>query len=134
MTDDRDTPPPPCTVDRKGVARRIFAMGALPLAARAKALGTDRRTLDRIVCGLSVTETTYRRLLPLLEALEVAYRELVPADGDAPLDNDLDAYREKRREETAKKRAAGVARRLAAKERFDAGVCASLALHKRRES
>jgi hypothetical protein len=109
-------------IDRDDVARRVFAMGGLSLAARAKALGTDRRSLDRIVCGLSVSEATYRELLPRLDALEAAYRELVPSNGNA-LEGALDAYREKRRE----KRKAAVARTVAANEDFKARVCARLA-------
>jgi transcriptional regulator with XRE-family HTH domain len=118
------------TVDHKDMARRIFAMGGLSLAARARALGTDRRTLDRIVCGLSASEATYRQLLPLLEALEAAYRELVPSDGNVHREGDLDAYREERREG----REAVVARRVVAKERFNARVCAELAPGRGRRS
>jgi hypothetical protein len=105
-------------IDRKDVALRIFAMGGLSWAARARALGRTRHTLDKVVVELSASEATYQHILPLLEALEAAYRELVPSDGNAPLEGDLDAYREQRK--------AVAARSVAAKEAFNARVCASL--------
>ena len=81
--------------------------------------------IDRIVCGIASADSC-RRLLPRLEALEAAYRQVIATDGSASLEGDLDAYREQRRV----KREAAVARRAAEKERFNAGVCVELAARK----
>ncbi len=105
-------------IDRQDVAGRIHAMRRLGSAARARALGTTVGTLDRIVCSLSASEETYRRILPRLEALEKVFRELVPVDDADDTEASLVAYREKRK--------VAVAEEISAKQQFAERVCAAI--------
>ena len=59
-------------IDRTQVANRILALNrsGLGIGALAKRLGSTIPTIDQIICHRGGRESTYRRILPLLELIE----------------------------------------------------------------